>query len=105
MKTLALMLFVALPAYAADDAPLADVPGASVHLTTGQPAPFAGRLVSDDEHVKREKVNERNATFYADVITGDALVVSKPVFYVVIGGAAAAVVAAVALGVAFAAKK
>lgn len=105
MRTVALLLCIAMPAHAADDAPLADVPGTSVHLATGQPAPFAGRLVSDAEHVRREKVNERDATFYADVTAGDVVVVGKPAFYALIGGAGAAVIAAIVAGVALAAKK
>jgi hypothetical protein len=55
MKTIALLLILALPAYAADDAPLADVPNVSVRLEAGDVAPHAGYLVADAEHVDRAK--------------------------------------------------
>jgi hypothetical protein len=55
MKPIALLLILALPAYAADDAPLADIPRVSVRLKAGDVAPFDGRLLSSDEQVARAK--------------------------------------------------
>lgn len=63
MRTaLLLMLLPSLAlAQAPADAPLADLPGTSVRLAAGELAPFPGRLVSDPEAVRREKVNASNA--------------------------------------------
>lgn len=109
MKPIALLLCVALPAFAADppsDAPKAetcadgptDLPGVSVCLEQGQPAPFRARALSFPEDMRRERINERNATFYTDVTKGDVVVVSKPAFYALIAGGTAAVVTAIVLG-------
>src|SRR5262245_65815362 len=82
-KLLAVLLAVAVPAAAEEtcaDAP-PNVTGDSACLEQGEPAPFRARALSFPEHLRREKVNERNATLWADVTQGDVVVVSKPAFY------------------------
>lgn len=99
MKLLCLLLVVAVPALAQPaDAPVApDEPGTSVHLSTGQGAPFPGRLVSDPEHVRREGINTRNATFYADIVQGAVVVVAKATLYSLIAGGSGVTVALIGL--------
>jgi hypothetical protein len=85
------------------DTPLADVPDTSVRLVLGQPAPFAGRLLSPEENVRRaKKLADCEATL-ADAEQG--VLLPKPAVAVLISGAAAAIIASVVLGVALAAKK
>lgn len=61
MKLIALLLVVALPAYAAEpldtDTPTLspDVPDVSVRLRAGETAPFDGRLLSLNENLRRGK--------------------------------------------------
>lgn len=108
MKLIALMLCVALPAFAADpvDAPKeelcvdgpADVPDASVCLEIGETAPFRARALSFPEHQRRERINARNADLFDGITRGDVVVVSKPAFYALIAGGTAAVVASIVLG-------
>lgn len=108
-KLIALLLCVALPAFAADtpaDAPKvetcadgpADVPGASACLEPGQPAPFRARALSFAEHQRREKIDARNADLWDGITQGDVVVVSKPAFYVMIAGGTAAVITSIVLG-------
>lgn len=95
MKTL--LLIALLPslalAQAPSDAPLADIPGTSVRLATGQPAPFPGRLLSEPEQVRREKVNEFKAAEGASLKKGN-VTVSVPVVIAIVAGAVVAGAAA-----------
>lgn len=95
MKTL--LLLVLLPtlalAQAPADAPLADLPGTSVSLTTDQPAPFPGRLLSGEEQVRRGKVNEREHAELAELKKPENLTLTKVQFGAIVGGSA--VVAAI----------
>ena len=99
MKTLFLLLL--LPslalAQAPADAPLADIPGTSVRLSTGQEAPFPGRLVSDPESVRREKVNERLAGELASLKAPENVTLTKGALVGIAAGSAvaAAIVATV----------
>lgn len=103
-KLLAVLLVVALPAFAEETcAELAtkgvtDVTGESVCLEQGEPAPFRARALSFPEHLRREKVNERNADLWEGVTHGDVVVVSKPALYTLIAGSTASVVALIVLG-------
>lgn len=51
MKAALLVCLLALPGYAQDAGVPADAPTV-VHLVTGQPAPFPGDLMTDDQSVK-----------------------------------------------------
>lgn len=102
-KLTALLLVVAVPAFAEETcaevrASLPDVPGTSTCLEPGEPAPYRARALSLPEHQRREKVNARNADLWDSVMLGDALVVSKPLFYSLIVGGTAAVFASILLG-------
>ena len=60
MKVIVLLLIVALPAYAAEEAtdtPVLspDVPNVTVRLRAGETAPFDGRLLSLEENLRRGK--------------------------------------------------
>lgn len=67
------------------DAPLADVLGASVRLKAGEPAPFDGRLLSEDEQVRRAK---RLAAAEGELAKAhESALVIKPVFVAIIVGA------------------
>jgi hypothetical protein len=91
------------------DAPLAatavvvDVPGTSVHLSAGDVAPFGGRLISDEENIRRAKkeANERVTLLAAQ----ENVLLSKPVVAALISTAAAAVITSITLGIVLAAKK
>lgn len=75
MKTFAMCLAVVVSssALAAEpspvDAPL-DLPGRSVRLDIDQPAPFAGRLLSNDEHVASEALCADDHAFRKEAMTG-----------------------------------
>lgn len=76
-----LLLLLCLPslalAQAPSDAPLADLPGVSVSLATGQPAPFAGRLVSPDEQVRRARLTEKDRAELASLKAPENVTVTK----------------------------
>ncbi|MDP1824893.1 MAG: hypothetical protein Q8L48_16675 [Archangium sp.] len=101
MKTLSLLLVLCLAAPAAAQEPAAVVfpadapiaPGRSVKLATGEPAPFPGQLVDEQEQVRRERVNARNEAFGKDLVKGN-VIVSTPAFIAIVVGAVAAGVAA-----------
>jgi hypothetical protein len=86
------------------DAPLADVPDVSVRLAMGQPAPFAGRLLSPEENVRRAKRTADCEATLADA-EGNGVLLPRPAVAALISGAAAAVVTSIVLGVALASKK
>lgn len=86
------------------DAPLADVPGTSVHLLATQAAPFTGYLVSDAETERRGKKDAKCAGTAADA-QANGVLLPKVAAGTVIGVAAAAVITSIALGIAYAAKK
>lgn len=96
-----ILLFL-LPALAfADpptDAPLSELPGRSVRLEPGQPAPFAGQLLSDEEHVASEKVCADDHAFRHEALGGSKLLLT-PLQLVAIVAGAVAVGAAVSAGV------
>ena len=107
MKTALALLLVCGTAWAdpaPGDTPLADVPGTSVHVVTGQVVPFTGYLVSDDETLRRGKSKVDCKGTLADAQTNGVLV-PKAVLGTVIGVAAAAVVTSIVTGIALAAKK
>jgi hypothetical protein len=105
MKTIALLLVVAVPALADPpaDAPVVDMPGTSVHLPAGQPAPFPGQLLSDEENIRRAKVAADCKATLADAEQG--VLLPKPAVAALISVAAAAIISSVTLGIAVATKK
>lgn len=103
MKALAvvLMLFSSLAFAQAPDAPV-DILGASVRLKSGEPAPFSGRLLSEDEQIRRAK---RLAEAEGELAKAhESALVSKPVLIAIIVGALV-VGAGAGAGVAIALKK
>lgn len=62
-------------------------PGRSVHLTTGQPAPYPGWLPDAQEHTRREKINEKRDGKLKSYETGN-VIVSTPLFITLILGVA-----------------
>lgn len=104
MKTIALLLL--LPALAlGQDAPTLNphAPGRSLHFVAGEITPFAGQLIEDTEHARREWDNERTAGELAKLKTGTTL--PTPVLISLLGATGAAVATAIVLGVAMAAKR
>lgn len=104
MRTFVAVLLCSSLAFAeAPDAPIIeDIPGSTVRLRTGEPAPFDGQLLSFDEQVRRGK---RLATAEAELEAAHASVlVSKPVLVALILGSIAAG-AAIATGVTLAVKR
>lgn len=75
--------------------PPADAP-TSAHLAAGQPAPFSGRLLSDAEHVRSEKLCADDHAFRAKT---DGQVMLAPMTVVAIVAGALALGAAVSAGV------
>ena len=70
----------------------------SVHLDAGQDAPFAGQLIADAEHIRRERINERNAEAFDFAVKHQgSVILTKPQLIAVVAGA---VVVGAALGVA-----
>lgn len=76
--------------------------GRSSRLDAGQPAPYAGQLIDDQELVRRAKVNVRNEVELKTIKTG-TVIVTVPVFIAIVVGAVAAG-AAVTAGVVLATK-
>ncbi len=105
-KLLASMLCIAVPAFAQApaDAPIADAPGTSVLLKKGDPAPFDGRELSMPENLRRGK-NEADCKATLADATSNGVLLPKAAVGTLIGGAAAAVIATIVLGVALATKK
>lgn len=104
MRAVAAVLLAASVALAEPpgDAPLADLPGRSVHLATGQPAPFSGRLLADAEHVASEWVAADDHAFRKQT---EGKLMLSPVALVAIVAGALAVGAGVAAGVAIATRR
>ncbi len=76
--------------------------GVAVRILAGSVAPFSGHLIDDQEHTRREKVNERNAAELAAYKDPSSLTLSKSQLFViaagcVVGGAAAS--AGIVLGI------
>lgn len=68
----------------APDAPVADIKGESVKLKAGDVAPFDGRLLSEDEQIRRAK---RLAEAEGELAKAhDSALVSKPVLVAIIVG-------------------
>lgn len=78
-------------------------PGRSTKLKAGEPAPYPGQLLDEQEQVRRERVNERNAGELTDLKRGN-VTISTPVFIAIVAGAIAAG-AAVTFGIVKAAEK
>lgn len=101
-KTVSLALvacLVGMPAFAdpPPDAPLEDMPGVSVRLRPGEPAPFQGQLLSEPEQIRRGKrLADAEATLAKaeqSVLLPKAAVVGIIVGALVLGAAAGAGVA------------
>lgn len=60
-------------------------PGKSVTLTEGQPAPFRGQLLDQQEQVRRARVSARNAAELADLKRGN-VTLSVPVAIAIVAG-------------------
>jgi len=99
-KLVVLLLCAAVPALADPpaDAPLADVPNTSVRLTKGTAAPFDGYLVSDAETMRRGK-KEANENGTLTDAEQNGMLLPKAAVAALIAGAAAAIAAAISLGV------
>jgi hypothetical protein len=102
MKTVIALLLcssLALGAEPPADAPLAE--GRSMLVDAGTIVPFRGVCLDEQEHVRRERINERNAATLAKA--EESALISKPVLVtlilggLVLGAAAGAGVTAWAL--------
>lgn len=60
-------------------------PGKSAKLATGQPAPFRGQLLDEQEQVRRARVNARNEAELADLKRGN-VTISVPVAIAIVAG-------------------
>lgn len=78
-------------------------PGQSVELKKGEPAPYSGQLLDDQELVRRSRVKERALGELGDLKKGNTIL-STPVFVAIIAGAFVAGAAA-ATGITVAAMK
>lgn len=96
MKTALAVLLASSLAFADPpaDAPMRDLPGRSVHLDAGQPAPFAGRLLSDDEHTKSEAAAADDFAFRKKATSGGNSVWSPYAIVAVVAGSLAVGLAA-----------
>lgn len=106
-RALRVVLLAALCAgysYAQDgfsqDAPLADIQGESVKLEAGTPAPFSGRLLSENEQIKRGKKAAKDSAELAALKSPANITVDKGVLATAIIGSAtiAAVVTGLVVG-------
>lgn len=68
-------------------------PGRSVKLKAGEPAPFSGQLLDDQEQVRRSRVGARDAGELADLKKGNTII-STPALVAIIAGAVVAGAAA-----------
>jgi hypothetical protein len=78
--------------------------GRSVHLEMGEFTPFAGQLIDDQEHTRREKINARNAASLAEYKDPGSIALSKAQLIAIVAGAVV-VGAAAATGVVLALEK
>jgi hypothetical protein len=97
----ALLIAALLAAEPPADAPL-DLPGRSVRLVAGQPAPFPGRLLSDAEHIKSEAAC---ADDHAKLAKAEKSLLVSPLGIVALVVGGLAVGAAVGAGVAIATRR
>lgn len=107
MKTLiAVLLCAAVPAFAQApaDAPIADEPGTSVRLGLGEPAPFAGRLLSPEENKRRGQSKADCVETIADAKANNVLL-PKPAVAAILTVAVVSVLSVVTLGTALALKR
>jgi hypothetical protein len=99
MRTLALVALLSTAALATEplpvDAPTAQVfppgpleRGRSVTLLPGEPAPYAGRLLDDQEQVRRARLAARDAAELADLRKGN-VTMSVPVAVAIVAGGVA----------------
>lgn len=61
-------------------------PGRSTKVKAGEPAPYAGQLLDDQELVRRARVGARDAAELADLKRGN-VTISTPVFIAIVAGA------------------
>jgi hypothetical protein len=103
MKAILCALLMSSAALAqSPDAPVVDVLGASVRLKAGEAAPFDGRLLSEDEQIRRAK---RLAAAEGELAKAqESMLVSKPVLVAIIVGSLVVGVGA-GFGVALAVRK
>lgn len=106
MKTFIAVLLCSFIAFAdpPPDAPVADLPGVSVRVVAGQPAPFDGRLLSDEENVRRAKKEASERATLVDA-QANGVLLPKPAVALLISAGAAAVITSIVLGVALATKR
>lgn len=109
IRTLMIVALVAFPLEAfaqertfAADAPVASTepaapvvfpagpiaPGKSTRVKAGEPAPYAGQLLDDQELVRRARVGARDAAELADLKRGN-VTISTPAFIAIVAGAIA----------------
>jgi len=84
--------------------PPADAPLRSVHLDTGEVAPFSGRLLSDVEHMESEAICADDHAFRKEATAGGKMLLS-PIAVVALVAGSLALGAAVSAGVVLAVKK
>lgn len=94
----------------AEAAPLVLLPdgslakGRAMKIAAGMTAPFAGHLLDDQEHTRREQINERNAGELADYKAPGNITLSKAQLIAIVAGAVVAGAAA-ATGIVLAVEK
>lgn len=100
MRTFIAVMLCSSLAFAAEDAPLAE--GRSMLVQAGEIVPFRGVCLDEQEHVRRERINERNAVTLA---TAERSWLISPPVVVGIIVASLALGAAVSAGVVLAVRK
>jgi hypothetical protein len=86
------------------DAPLADIPGTSVKVKQGEPAPFDGRLLSLDENKRRGTVDASKDAELTSLKAPENITVTKGQLTGVIVGSVVVTAIVTALVVGFAKK-
>ncbi len=85
-----------VPSVTPNDAPLVTLPdgtlarGTTVKLTAGTPAPFTGRLIDNQEMVRRERINERNAHELQSLTQPSNVTLTKSQLFVIVLSSVAA---------------
>jgi hypothetical protein len=103
--TVIVMLFtVTAFAQTPADAPVSDIPGVSVKITTGTPAPFTGRLLSDTENIRRGDVSASKDAELRSLTAPENITVTKGQLTAVIVGPIVLTAIVTALIVGFAKK-
>ena len=106
MKAVALVvLLCSVTAFAqVSDVPLADIPGVSVKVEIGAVVPFTGRLLSEDENVRRAKSAVSDHAELAQLKAPENVTVSKGALSAVIAGSVVLTAIVTGLVVGFAKK-